>query len=616
MEKLLKNRFLVLGLLLSSVFFLLTLPACGGGGSSGGSLTTGVSLSGTAASGKPVINATITVKDKNGTQKTGTTDSTGKYTIDATGLTAPFLLKVDLPNTTSLYSIGGQTGIVNIHPFTDMIVQNWYTVQGKTIAAAFADPVGNPPPTATEIKVIASVVKEVIQSWLVSNNIDPAAFDLISTPFTANSTGFDKILDQTTVASNVITITDMATTSSLTSTVNVNTSTSSVSFNTTTTVGSTTSTSITTAVIPTTSAEQTALNGVSAMFNQFASVVNTKGTALVDTDMIGFYDASYLNEGLNATIGAGRMASDMRGATLNSLIVDKILSYDDINKVVRVYGKASTTQNGVTLASYLNDVGDKRVIGMQFKKQNDGTWRFFGNQKNARADVSTKIETRYEDPAICNTCSGVFKTLDLQVSALVNTVSSATATGPINGTTSTYTLTTYGNPPVSTTYNPTPSSTSTIQEDQYDYFTTSTSLTFPPVGTVYTFAVNFSTSPSASYTIDVPATTGEAISMSGITGHALADAKLGLPLTVNWTLPTTFSVKSVSLYGFIDNGAAGRCQVPNVDFPVTSTTGSITLPTTCNGTTITASATRAPVQLSVRIIGVHGEETTASWAFH
>src|SRR5437016_4555279 len=103
-------------------------PACCVAPDGGGSLDGG--LSGVAATGHPIAAATVTLKDSAGTTKTATTDSAGKFTLDLAGVVAPFLLKVDLATGTSLYSVGSQVGVVNIHPLTDLIIELWYKVQG------------------------------------------------------------------------------------------------------------------------------------------------------------------------------------------------------------------------------------------------------------------------------------------------------------------------------------------------------------------------------------------------------------------------------------------------------------------------------------------------------
>lgn len=140
------------------------------GGSSSSATPSGTTLAGTAATGLPVAIAGLTIKDKNGVSKTGTTDAKGKYSIDVTGLTAPFLLRVTLPSGAFLYSVGGSAGVVNIHPLTNLIVQSWYHVQGTTVDSAFSNPASNPPLTTTTVKVIASVVENIVKKWLVDND--------------------------------------------------------------------------------------------------------------------------------------------------------------------------------------------------------------------------------------------------------------------------------------------------------------------------------------------------------------------------------------------------------------------------------------------------------------
>lgn len=72
------------------------LVACGGGSDSsspGSSSTT--QLSGVAAVGAPLKNATIKVYDKTGATKTATTGSDGAYSVDITGMSAPLMIVAD-----------------------------------------------------------------------------------------------------------------------------------------------------------------------------------------------------------------------------------------------------------------------------------------------------------------------------------------------------------------------------------------------------------------------------------------------------------------------------------------------------------------------------------------
>ena len=74
---------------------------------------------------------------------------------------------------------------------------------------------------------------QMAQLWLTHNGIDTTRFDLIATPFDANGTGLDHVLNQTTVnaATGHVTISDGTTTQNSTityptpGTITVNTTT-------------------------------------------------------------------------------------------------------------------------------------------------------------------------------------------------------------------------------------------------------------------------------------------------------------------------------------------------------------------------------------------------------
>lgn len=189
----------------------LFLVACGGGGGGGTPPgATAQTISGTAAAGAPLISASITVKDAVGATKSGATGSDGKYSIDVTGLTPPFLLKV-VSGANTLYSVASAAGTTNIHPFTDLIIRNYYKVKGSDVDTVFGG-VGPPAliPTAAEITTIADVTENILTAWLSQVGLNPTTFNLIGTPFNADGTGFDKVLDNnklTIDASGQVTLT-------------------------------------------------------------------------------------------------------------------------------------------------------------------------------------------------------------------------------------------------------------------------------------------------------------------------------------------------------------------------------------------------------------------------
>ena len=66
----------------------LILAACGGGGSSNHS------VSGIAAEGLAIANAVVTIKDATGATRSVTTDASGNYVFDTSGLSYPLMLQV------------------------------------------------------------------------------------------------------------------------------------------------------------------------------------------------------------------------------------------------------------------------------------------------------------------------------------------------------------------------------------------------------------------------------------------------------------------------------------------------------------------------------------------
>ncbi|MCP6726291.1 hypothetical protein NL526_29980, partial [Klebsiella pneumoniae] len=79
-------------------------------------------ISGTAASGSPLDNGSITIKDAQGHSITVLTDAQGRYSADLSQFASPALLEATgliggVP--VSLHSVATQTGTVNITPLTD-----------------------------------------------------------------------------------------------------------------------------------------------------------------------------------------------------------------------------------------------------------------------------------------------------------------------------------------------------------------------------------------------------------------------------------------------------------------------------------------------------------------
>ena len=117
------NKILILFITLS-----LLLYACGGGkggGSSDGTKT----IIGTVATGAPIVDASIILKDFNGVSATTTTDSSGKYILTFTDLIPPYIIKsksARASNSVEYYALvqdHPNNNIINITPITDSLLR-------------------------------------------------------------------------------------------------------------------------------------------------------------------------------------------------------------------------------------------------------------------------------------------------------------------------------------------------------------------------------------------------------------------------------------------------------------------------------------------------------------
>ena len=192
------------------LLFSAIVASCGGGGGGTGAEGTPPvtqTITGTAAKGLAIASTTVTIRDVNGKTTAGITGANGSYIVNVSGMALPFLMQVPAGTTSPsyLYSVATATGTANIHPFTDLIIRNWYAANGMDVDAAFAGPPPLKLPSTAEINTIELVVRNILSTWLANVGLSSSTFNLITTPFPANSSGFDKVLDNTAVVINATT---------------------------------------------------------------------------------------------------------------------------------------------------------------------------------------------------------------------------------------------------------------------------------------------------------------------------------------------------------------------------------------------------------------------------
>lgn len=184
------------------------LAGCGGGSGSPGAATTTPpvsvlpppvvaplpTLSGTVAVGAPMLNAVVTVKDANGVVVSAKAGADGKYSGVATAaLVAPFRVQacglVD-GTYTCFYTVVAQAGIANVTPLTNA---NVALALGSDPSGMFKSSAPTAPPAAIDMDLQRAKIKAALADLLAKAGI--TEIDFATTPFTADRTGIDKVLD-------------------------------------------------------------------------------------------------------------------------------------------------------------------------------------------------------------------------------------------------------------------------------------------------------------------------------------------------------------------------------------------------------------------------------------
>lgn len=184
-----------------AVALLMCLAACGGGRSDWGVDTTpsvtdeSVSISGTVAAGAPMI-GTVEARDATGSRKQALIGADGSYRLGLKGLTLPVALRavgfvaghrVVLGSAATAEDLGA---VVNVTPFTDLIVAN---VAGTSSEVFYDAPDFSrlSPALLDQARVMVTQrIAPVMTELAVATN-----FDLRRSPFAADHTHFDAVLD-------------------------------------------------------------------------------------------------------------------------------------------------------------------------------------------------------------------------------------------------------------------------------------------------------------------------------------------------------------------------------------------------------------------------------------
>lgn len=343
----------------------LIVSACGGGGGNGNPTL----ISGTAAAGAPII-GTVTIKDSSSPAKTKTVtiEANGKYTIDVTDLTAPFMVRADGyvgGNEYHLYSAGTSAdagGTINITPLTDLIVAN---IAGS-VAQTYFNSGDFSNLTATQLNTEAEALKEkllpVLQALGVSDSID-----LLRASFSTDHTGLDAALDvlkvETDANTNVATITNIITQQQITS--NIATGNYSGVLTDTTNVAS----------------GVTDIQEITAGFKQLSDLFSTSLPSETNPNLLALFDpATFLHEGedLDAFLSDITTDGEMIGISFINI---------SIQSIDAAQGTAVVTFDVLQNGRIEQDAPE---YWHMIKKA--GKWYMQGTQRIAEVDIESRAE--------------------------------------------------------------------------------------------------------------------------------------------------------------------------------------------------------------------------------
>jgi hypothetical protein len=160
-------------------------------------LTVVAAVEGTAAQGAPLGGASISLRDAQGQYAASSADAAGHFHIDVAGMTGPFLLKAVTPEGRVLYGMAPDSGTANVDPYSDFLVRQWYGAHGGDPNRAFTG--RGEVPAVADMQALDRSLSSKLGDSLSAQGLDPRQFSLLSTPFTADHSGFDALLDQSRV---------------------------------------------------------------------------------------------------------------------------------------------------------------------------------------------------------------------------------------------------------------------------------------------------------------------------------------------------------------------------------------------------------------------------------
>lgn len=190
------------------IFLTALLAGCGGGSSSNTSTpppASPSSIGGTVATGSAVSNANVQIIDVNGKSVSATSDASGNYTASLSGLTAPLLIVATDPSgiRPALFSVlaalpsGSAPAVANVTTLTTALAA-MLTTSGNPLDLSASGSLGKQV-TSSAVKGAMTQLNAALAAILTPNGLNVTTFDPVATPFVADQTGQDAVIDSVQV---------------------------------------------------------------------------------------------------------------------------------------------------------------------------------------------------------------------------------------------------------------------------------------------------------------------------------------------------------------------------------------------------------------------------------
>ena len=176
------------------------LAGCGGGDDpaapAAAAAASTVQLTGTAATGAAIAGATVTATNAAGVTATALTGADGRFSLNISDA-APYVLNVTDGAGKVWYSFAAQAGTANITPLTTLALLD---ANANRPLADLVRGWGSTRLNADAVLAAAAKVNAHLRTQMTAQGLNPNTYNLFTTAFSANQTGFDAVLDATRIS--------------------------------------------------------------------------------------------------------------------------------------------------------------------------------------------------------------------------------------------------------------------------------------------------------------------------------------------------------------------------------------------------------------------------------